>query len=87
MPFAADSSHLPIELLQQEWRKVNGPAMNGCMINGDATFCHHLLEIVQAQAVSQVPPDAQQDHQAVEVAAFEHVHLRNVPEAHAELSY
>jgi hypothetical protein len=72
MPVAANGSLLPIELLQQERPVMNGPAMNGRVVYVDATFRHHLLEIAQAQAVSKIPPDAQQDHRAVEMAAFEH---------------
>ncbi|MCC2654874.1 MAG: ltrA, partial [Microvirga sp.] len=44
----------------------------------DAALRHHLLEISQAQVIGQVPADAQQDHRAIEVAAFEDLNLRNV---------
>src|SRR5690606_11870148 len=46
--------------------------MNGRVINGDAALIHHLLKIPQAEIVSQIPPDAQQDHRAIEMTAFEH---------------
>src|SRR5690606_33779098 len=46
--------------------------MNGRVINGDAALIHHLLKIPQAEIVSQIPPDAQQDHRAIEITAFEH---------------
>ena len=51
---------------------MNCPAINGRVINGDTAFRHHLLEIARTQAVSQIPPDTQQDHRAIEMTAFEH---------------
>jgi hypothetical protein len=62
MPFASDGPLAPIELLQQERSIVDGPAVNGGVIDGDAALRHHLFEISQAQVIGQVPPDAQQDH-------------------------
>jgi hypothetical protein len=32
------------------------------MINLDASFSHHLLEISEAEIVGQIPPHAQQDY-------------------------
>src|SRR5690606_10992429 len=63
----------PIELLQQERSIVDGPAMDGGVVDGDAALRHHLLEIAQAQAVSEIPADAEQDQRAIEMAAFEHL--------------
>ena len=51
--------------------------MDRGVVNGDAALRHHLLEISQAQVIGQVPADAQQDHRAIEVAAFEDLNLRN----------
>jgi hypothetical protein len=48
MPPAGGRALAPIELLQQKWGVVNGPAMNGRVIYGDAALSHHLLEISQA---------------------------------------
>src|SRR5919107_3225400 len=72
VPSAGDWALAPIELLQQKWGIVNGPAMNGSVIDGDAALSHHLLQVPQAQFVSQVPADAQQDHRAIKMTAFEH---------------
>jgi hypothetical protein len=75
VPLARDGSLTLIEALQQERSIVDGPAMDCGVVNGDAALGHHLLKIPQAQAVSQVPPDAQQDHGAIQVAALEHAVL------------
>jgi hypothetical protein len=72
MPFPADGSLAPIELLKQERSIVDRPAMDGGMVNGDASLGHHLLKIPQAEAVSQIPSHTQQDHRAIEMTAFEH---------------
>src|SRR5690606_40393367 len=47
--------------------------MDGGVVDGDAALRHHLLEIAQAQAVSEIPADAEQDQRAIEMAAFEHL--------------
>src|SRR5690606_21376076 len=73
MPSAGDRALAPIELLQQERSIVDGPAMDGGVVDGDAALRHHLLEIAQAQAVSEIPADAEQDQRAIEMAAFEHL--------------
>lgn len=62
VPPASDWALASIELLQQERSIVNGPAMDGGMVNGDSSLGHHLLEIPQTEIVGQVPTDAQQDH-------------------------
>jgi hypothetical protein len=72
MPFPADGSLAPIELLKQERSIVNRLAMDGGMVNGDASLGHQLLKIAQAEAVSQIPAHAEQDHRAIEMTAFEH---------------
>jgi hypothetical protein len=62
VPPARDGAPAPIELLQQEWRVMDSPAMNGGVIHRHASFGYHLFEISQAQIISEVPPDAQQDY-------------------------
>jgi len=47
--------------------------MDRGMIDRDAALGHHLFRIPQAQAVSQIPSDARQDHQAIEMPAPEHL--------------
>jgi TfoX/Sxy family transcriptional regulator of competence genes len=54
---------------------MHGPKMNGCVVDGDAALGHHLLEIPQAQAVGQVPLNAEQDNRSVKMPAFEHATL------------
>ncbi len=75
VPIASDRTLASIELLQQEGRIVDGPAMDRGMIDKDAALGHHLFHIPQAQAVSQIPSDAQQDHRAIEMPAPEHATL------------
>jgi hypothetical protein len=61
MPLPCDGSLPLVEALQQEWSKMDGPAIDRGVVDGDAALGHPLLRIAQAQAVSQVPPDAEQD--------------------------
>lgn len=68
---ASDGSLAPIEPLQQFGRIVHCPPMNGRVIDGDASFCHHLLQISEAEIVSEIPPDAEQDHRPIKMPAFE----------------
>jgi hypothetical protein len=70
MPFWIDHPLETVEQLQQFTRVAVGLPVNGRVINGDTALGHHLLQV--AQAVSQVPSDAQQDYRAVEMAAFEY---------------
>jgi hypothetical protein len=42
------------------------------MIDGDAPLRHHLLQVPQAQVVSQIPPDAEQDYRTIKTPALEH---------------
>jgi hypothetical protein len=72
MPFWINHPLETAEQLQQFRRVTDGLPVNGRVINGDAVLDHHLLQVTQVQAVSQVPSDAQQDYRAVEMAAFEH---------------
>ncbi len=62
MPLSGDGSLAPVELLQQQQRVMNGPAMNSRVIDGDASLLHHLLKISQTQVLSQVPANAEHDH-------------------------
>ncbi len=45
------------------------------MVDRDAALRHHLLQISEAQIVSQIPTNAEQDHRSIKMSAFEH----NVP--------
>ena len=72
MPLSGDGSLAKMELLQQLQCVMHGPAMDGSMVDGDAALGHHLFKVSEAQIIGQVPLDAQQDHRAIEMAAFEH---------------
>lgn len=51
--------------------------MDGRVVDADALLGHHLLEISQAQIVSQVPPAAEQDHGLIKMTALNIMHLRS----------
>src|SRR5688500_8352359 len=61
MPFARDRPLALIELFQQERSIVNCPAVGHRVVHLHASLGHHLLKVAQSQAVSQVPPDTEQD--------------------------
>jgi hypothetical protein len=46
--------------------------MDRRMVNADAAFGHHFLQIPQAQAVGGISPQTWQDHGSIEVTAFKH---------------
>lgn len=50
---------------------MNDPAMDRRVINIDAALGHHLFEIPQTEAVSQIPAHAQQDHRAVKMVVLQ----------------
>jgi hypothetical protein len=80
MPPAGDRALALVEALQEQGCVMYSLAMDGRVIDSDAALGHHLFEISQAQAVSEIPPHAQQDHRTIKMTAFEHVTLRSVPE-------
>ena len=49
------------------------PAPNASGINGDATLRQKFGDVFVGQGISQVPPNAEQDHLAGKVAPFEGV--------------
>jgi hypothetical protein len=49
--------------------------MHGRVINSDAALGHHLFLAAQAQTVSQVLPDAEQDYRLIKMPAHEHATL------------
>jgi hypothetical protein len=53
------------------------------MINRDAALRHHLFQISEAEIVSQIPPDAEQDHRTIKMPALEHYGLRNCNYGHS----
>jgi hypothetical protein len=72
VPLSGDGSLAPVELLEQLGRVVDDSSVDGRVIDRDTAFGHHLFQVPEAQAVSEIPPDAQQNYRAVEIAAFEH---------------
>jgi hypothetical protein len=72
VPFPADASVAKIKALEQFGRVANNPPVDGRMIDGDTPLGHHLLQVPQAQIVSQIPPDTEQDHGSIEMPALEH---------------
>jgi hypothetical protein len=44
MPFAGHATLAPVEALQQQGRKTNGPAVDGRVIDRNAALGHHLLK-------------------------------------------
>ena len=44
--------------------------MHGGMVDANAAFDHHLLQIAQAEIVGQIPVYAQQDYRLVEMTAL-----------------
>jgi len=72
VPPARDGALTWVEAFRQHWREAFDPAIDGGMIDYDASFSHHLLQITQAQIVDQIPADTQQNDGLIEVAAFEH---------------
>jgi hypothetical protein len=61
MPLPTNRSLAPVEPLQQERSIMDGPTMNGGVVDGDAALRNHLLQIPEAEIVSQIPPHAEQD--------------------------
>jgi hypothetical protein len=76
VPFPADASFAKIEALEQLRRVADNPSVNGRMVDGDAPLSHHLLQVPQAQIVSQIPPHAEQDYGSIKMPALEHPFLR-----------
>jgi hypothetical protein len=50
---------MSVKLLQQKQAVVDRPAVGRGMINLNASFGHHLFQVPNAQAIGQIPPDAQ----------------------------
>ncbi len=76
VPLGSDGSLACIEAVKKLRRVADNPPVNGRVIDGDSALGHHLLKISQAQIVSQVPPDAEQDHGSIKMPALEHATLR-----------
>jgi hypothetical protein len=72
MPTPADGPLAPVEALEQFRRVANGLSVDGRMIDGEAPLGHRLFKISQAQAISEIPADAEQDHGTIEMSALEH---------------
>jgi hypothetical protein len=55
---------------------VDRPAMDRGMIHLEASFGHHLLKILKAEIVREIPPHAEQGHRPIKMPALEHTTLR-----------
>jgi hypothetical protein len=75
MPLSSDGSLASMKLLQQQRRVMDCPAMDSGVIDRDAALSHHLFQVPQDQIVSQIPPDAQEDHRSIRMPALEHATL------------
>lgn len=73
MPFPPDGPFALIETLEKLGGVTDHPAADSGVVNGDAALCHHFLQIPQAQAISKIPPYAQQDHRSIKLPALEHL--------------
>ncbi|WP_189556726.1 hypothetical protein [Mesorhizobium sp. M4B.F.Ca.ET.089.01.1.1] len=50
VPLAGDGALAPVEALQKLGREVNDPAVHGRMVDVQAAFGHHLVQIAQARS-------------------------------------
>src|SRR5512134_1763662 len=73
-PGAAGVALVPADLLLQPRGVALNPPPDGRVINHDAAFRHHLLELAIAYRVFAVPADALQDDEGMEAAKLEGVH-------------
>ena len=51
------------------------PAINGGMVDIDATLFHHLFEVSVTDAVLAIPADTLEDNLTLEMSPFEVVHF------------
>jgi len=51
---------------------MNGPAMDGGVVDEFAARGYHLVQVPEAEILSQVPADAEQDHGSIKMPALEH---------------
>lgn len=52
---------MPAEGLVQQGHQANNPTMKRGMVNSNTAFSHHLLEIAQAQGISQISANTLHD--------------------------
>jgi hypothetical protein len=81
MPSPADASFAKVEALKQFGRIPENPPVDGRMIDRDTTLGHHLFQVPEAEIVSQIPADTEQDHGSIKMTAFEHLNLQSSLEA------
>ena len=75
-PGAAGRALVPANLLLQLWSVALNPPPDGRVIDRDAAFRHHLLELTVADGVFAVPAHALEDDEGMEAAKLEGVHSR-----------
>jgi hypothetical protein len=77
VPLSGNGSLACIEALQKFRRVPDNPSVNGRVVDRDPAFSHHLLKVPKAEIVSQIPPNAEQDHGSLKMPALEHLFLRH----------
>src|SRR5688572_7961316 len=82
VPPPRDGSLPLVEALQKFGRVSDNPSVNGRAVDRDAALSHHLLEVSEAEIVSQIPPDAEQDYRTIKMPALEHPRLRCCDPSH-----
>ncbi len=55
----------------QLWEVMKDPAMNGAVVNREATFLHQFIDAPVTEGVGQRPTNALQDHVLLNMSAFE----------------
>jgi hypothetical protein len=71
MALSGDPTLSTVEALEQQRREMHDPAVDRRMVEADATPRRHLFQVAQAEIVSQVPANGQEDHRPIEMAPFE----------------
>jgi len=61
-----------MEAIKQFGAEMQNPAVHRQVVYRDTAFRHHILQIAQAQIVSQVPSNTLEDDGLIEMAACEH---------------
>lgn len=61
MPFRRHFAPAQIEAFRKLRREMNDPAVNCRMVDADAAFGQHFLQIPQAEIVGKIPPQTQQN--------------------------
>jgi hypothetical protein len=74
MEWTLEALDRPVVLLDDvvEVLRLDGPAINGRVIDLHAVLCHHLFDVPQAQRVGGVPAHTDQHHLQQSMHTLEH---------------